>query len=157
MAERMQILEKLSCSLTKNAKRRYLQMDMTFKRQVNQFNFSILIILERPLHVRQPEFVLLNLTSINGCDILSLKNQVTLMHWTRNALQHYSNFPQKCPFKAHSPYYIRNFKWDMEQMPSFYVEAPINIEFSYVFDNFTKVAGYIQARLELKSNKKFSL
>ncbi|KAM7356209.1 uncharacterized protein ACRADG_002013 [Cochliomyia hominivorax] len=157
MSEHHQNMEKLSCCLTKNAKRRYLQMDMTFKRQINQFYFNILIILQRPHHFQQPQFVLMNLTSLNGCDMLALKNQVTLMHWARNALQHYSNFPQKCPFKAHNPYYIRNLKWDMEQIPSFYIEAPIKIEFSYIFDNSRKVEGFIVAKLELKSNKKFSL
>ncbi|XP_037807678.1 uncharacterized protein LOC119601050 [Lucilia sericata] len=130
-------------------------MELTFKRPVNQFYFNILIILQRPRHLPQTEFVLMNLTSLNGCDILTSKYQVTLMQWVRNAMAHYSNFPQKCPFKAHHPYYIRNFKWDMEQMPSFFIEAPIIVEFSYVFDNATKVEGFIEAKLELKSNKKF--
>ena len=154
-SDRMQNMEKLSCSLTKNSKRRYLQMEMSFKRQVNQFIFNILIVLQRPRQLMQPQFVLLNLTSLNGCDILASKSQVTLLQWMRSALQHYSNFPRKCPFNAHNLYYIRNFKWDMEQMPSFYVEAPVLVEFSYIFDNATKVRGVIKAKLELKSNKKF--
>lgn len=155
-SDNMQNMEKLVCGLTKNAKRRYLQMEMSFKRQINQYLFNILIVLQRPRYLMQPQFVLLNLTSLNGCDILAARSQVTLMHWVRIAMQHYSNFPRKCPFLARNLYYIRNFKWDMEQMPSFYVEAPILVEFSYIFDNATKVQGIIEAKLELKSNKKLT-
>lgn len=149
------VVEKLSCSLSKNAKRRYLQMEMSFKRQINQFDFNILIILQRPRHATEKQFVLLNLTNINGCDLLAAKNQVTLMYWARTALQHYSNLPRKCPLLAHTPYYTRGFKWDMEQMPSFFLQAPILIEFTYIFENSTKIFGSINAKLELKANKKF--
>lgn len=153
--KRMQIVEKLSCNLNKNTKRRYLQMEMSFKRQINQFYFNILIIFQRPRHVALENFTLLNLTAINGCDLLASKNQVMLMYWARTSLQHYSNLPRKCPLLAHTSYYIRGFKWDMEQIPSFFIEAPLTIEFSYILNNSTKIVGSIKAKLELKANKKF--
>lgn len=148
------LLKKLACHLGRNVKRRYLQMEMSFERQINQFDFDISITMQRPPHTQEPQFVLLNFTAINGCDFLALKNQVVLMALVRKSLERYSNIPSHCPFQPQTSYYVRNYRWDMEQMPAFYVEAPIRVDFAYTFEKRIRVQGTIQAKLELKSNKK---
>lgn len=148
------LLKKLACHLGRNVKRRYLQMEMSFERQINQFDFDISITMQRPPHTQEPQFVLLNFTAINGCDFLALKNQVVLMTLVRKSLERYSNIPSHCPFQPQTSYYVRNYRWDMEQMPAFYVEAPIRVDFAYTFEKRIRVQGTIQAKLELKSIKK---
>ncbi|XP_075162235.1 uncharacterized protein LOC142234914 [Haematobia irritans] len=129
-------------------------MELSFEQQIAHFDFDILISMQRPPYTPESQFVLLNFTSINGCEFLALKNQVVLMNLIRKSLDRYSNIPSQCPFQPQISYYVRNYRWDMEQMPAFYVEAPIHIEFSYIFEKITRVEGRIQAKLELKSNKK---
>lgn len=131
-------------------------MEMSFERQINQFDFDISITMQRPPHAPEPEFVLLNFTALNGCEFLANRNQVVLMNLVRKSLERYSNIPSHCPFSPQISYYIRNYRWDMEQMPAFYVEAPVRVDFAYTFEKTTRVRGTIEAKLELRSNKKFA-
>lgn len=131
-------------------------MEMSFERQINQFDFDISITMQRPPHAPEPEFVLLNFTALNGCEFLANRNQVVLMNLVRKSLERYSNIPSHCPLSPQISYYIRNYRWDMEQMPAFYVEAPVRVDFAYTFEKTTRVRGTIEAKLELRSNKKFA-
>lgn len=149
------VLRKLSCLLNRNIRRRYLKMEMSFQRQINQFTFDISITMQRGGLSDHQSFVLLNLTSLNGCNFLAQKKQVTLMSLARKSLDRYSNYPRHCPLVPHVSYYIHNFRWDMEQMPAFFVESPIHVEFIYNFENVSWVKGVIDAKLVVKSNKKF--
>lgn len=177
-------MENLSCQLNKYSKRKTLQMEMRFKQQINQFFLNISITMTRPAEAAEQEqqqlatqantnsnkettlaaqnvnsnrFVLLNLSDINACEFLNSKNQLPLMYLARTTLNSYSNLPAQCPLKPTVSYYLRNYKWDMQLLPAFYIESPlVEIQFSYRFPEFQNatIKGYIFGQLLLKSNKK---
>lgn len=143
-------IKALECGLSKNAKRRSLYYEITFTKDIPRFDLNLVIVLPR----RSNDFVLLNLTKINGCNMLSNKNQVPLMQLSRKILDHYSNLPKQCPFRADILYYIRGFRLDIDLIPAFTFESDMNVKFEYVIEKNIAFGGFVKTHVGLKSKSK---
>ncbi|XP_020716548.1 uncharacterized protein LOC110118674 [Ceratitis capitata] len=144
-------LQTLNCGLSKNAKRRTVQMELSFKRDLSDFELNVLIVLPRR---RAADFVLLNISYINGCDFLANRHLVTLLQIGRKTIDKYGNFPQRCPFQSNTGYYIRGYRWGMDTLPAFAVQTTVHIHFEYLVNGHIIVEGHIKSRLDLKSGRK---
>ncbi|KAH8372164.1 hypothetical protein KR093_010350 [Drosophila rubida] len=135
--------ESYNCGLNKNVKRRTLHMEFTMREALKEFEFQIGIVMPR----RPVDFVLLNLT-IDGCQLLSNKNQVPLMRLSREILDRYSNFPRQCPFQYGKTYYIRAFRLDLGLIPAMNMETPVRLQFAYLHHQLPLLQGRILARVQ---------
>ncbi|XP_060659287.1 uncharacterized protein LOC132793389 [Drosophila nasuta] len=136
-------IERYNCGLNKNVKRRTLHMEFSMREELKEFDFHIGIIMPR----RPVDFVLLNLT-VDGCHLLSNKNQVPLMRLSREILDRYSNFPRQCPFQRGKTYYIRAFRLDLSLIPAMNMETPVRLKFAYMRRQLPMLQGKIVARVQ---------
>ncbi|KAI8114902.1 hypothetical protein CVS40_12809 [Lucilia cuprina] len=136
------------CGLSKNLKRRTLHLEMTFGKDIQYFDLSLSVVLPR----RTNDFVLLNLTKMNGCHMLSNKNQIPLLQLSRKILDHYSNLPKQCPLRANILYYIRGFRLDIDLFPAFTFENDMNAKFEYIIDKKVALKGFINTHVGLKGS-----
>lgn len=74
-------LSKLSCYVSKNVKRRTFSIELQFKKDLRHFMLNMCVVLPRK---NGADFVLLNLTNIDGCKLLSNKNQATFIKLGRS-------------------------------------------------------------------------
>ena len=137
----------LSCYVSKNIKRRSFSIELEFKKDLKHFLINICIVLPRK---NEENFVLLNLTNIDGCKLLSNKNQATFIKLGRSTLDRFGNIPHQCPFKKDNPYYIRNFRADMNMMPAFTFETEMLLWFDLIAARNKIIKGFIRSFVSLK-------
>ncbi|EDW01981.1 uncharacterized protein LOC6560011 [Drosophila grimshawi] len=143
------LLASVNCGLSKNPKRRTLNMEFVLVKPLDVYDFDIVIVLPR----RTQKFVVLNVTT-DGCQLLSNKNQVTLLRIIREILDRYSNFPKHCPLKQDKAYNMRGFRLDLSLIPAVTIETPVYVEFSYISKQVVLFTGYIAASVQQISDKK---
>lgn len=146
--EKNQLLIAYHCGLSKNVKRRTLHLELTFAKDINYFDLNLKVVLPRV----SGDFVLLNLSKLNGCQMLSNKNQIPLLQLSRKILDHYSNLPKRCPLRANVLYYIRGFRLDIDLFPAFTFENDMNAKFEYIIDKKLALQGFINTHVGLKGS-----
>ena len=145
------LIKQLNCGVSKNIKRRSFSIEFMLAEDVNEFGINMKIQLPRK---GQSEFVLLDLKNIEGCKILSNKNQATLVQLGRSTLDRFSNIPHSCPFKKNVLYYIRNFRVDMNNLRIFNFEAEMQVLYDFMLNNKKVFKGFIQGRMYNKLKNK---
>lgn len=95
-------------------------------------------------------FILLNLTKLDGCELLSNTKQNTIMALFRTSLDRYSNFPDKCPFRRNTLYFIRSYRIDISKFPAFSFETALNIRYESLVDNKVTSEGLIKTLISKK-------
>lgn len=145
-----EFLNMLSCYLSKNVKRRTFSIELQFKKNVRHFMFNMRVVLPRK---NANNFVLFNLTNIDGCKLLSNKNQATFIKLGRSTLNRFGNIPQQCPFKKDTLYYIRGFRSDMSRIPAFTFEAEMLLWFDFIVEQKKIIKGFLRSFVTMKKNK----
>lgn len=145
------LLSKLSCYVSKNVKRRTFSIEMQFKKDIRHFTTNICVVLPRK---NSNDFVLFNLTNIDGCKLLSNKNQAPFIKLGRSTLDRFGNIPHQCPFQKEILYYIRNFRTDMNLFPAFSFEAEMLLWFDLVVEHKKIIKGFLRSFVTMKKNRK---
>ncbi|XP_037941809.1 uncharacterized protein LOC119674725 [Teleopsis dalmanni] len=123
-----------NCYLSKNIKRRTFNLELKYIKDVKNFFFDLIMVMPR-----QPKnFVLINISRANGCQVLSNENQIVLVQLGRAHLDKYSNFPKKCPFLKNALYYVRGYRYDIRTMPAFSFETSMMVWINFYSDR-TKI------------------
>ncbi|XP_037809669.1 uncharacterized protein LOC119602306 [Lucilia sericata] len=143
-------LNVLSCYLSKSVKRRTFSIELQFKKDLRHFMLNMCVVLPRK---NGNDFVLFNLTNIDGCSLLSNKNQATFIKLGRSTLDRFGNIPHKCPFQKDVLYYIRGFRTDMNLFPAFSFEAEMLLWFDLIVDHKKIIKGFLRSFVTMKRNK----
>lgn len=139
----------LSCGLGKNHKRRTFTIELKFTTEIKRWFLNMKITLPH----KPNDFVLLNLSNIDGCKLLENKNQVTLLQLGRNNLDRYSNVPKNCPFLKDTLYYVRGFRFDLQLLPALRFETETHVFYQFIAENKNLIQGYVQNRITWRKGK----
>ncbi|XP_039479914.1 uncharacterized protein LOC120444373 [Drosophila santomea] len=145
------ILSHLKCGLSKSVKRPSFNIELKFQKPVAKFFVNMRIVLPRRLG---EDFTLFNLTGIDGCSLLSNKNQIAFIQLGRKHMDRFSNVPKRCPWPKDVNYYVRGFRSDMSAMPAFNFESGMNLWFEFVVNQQKLIRGFIQSRVQRRRNSK---
>ncbi|XP_054737714.1 uncharacterized protein LOC129244123 [Anastrepha obliqua] len=143
-------ITKLSCKVSKNSKRSSVFAELQFKKDLNQFSVDILIKLPR----RSADFVLMNLTRLNGCQMMSNKNQVPFIQQVLTSMNQFSNFLQGCPYKHGTLYYLRGYHLDLNSLPAFAFETDMKTWFQVSRAEDILFSGYAYSRIQLRRKRR---
>ncbi|KAH8277966.1 hypothetical protein KR018_011254 [Drosophila ironensis] len=146
-----QVMSHLKCGLSKSVKRPSFNIELQFRQPVTKFFVNMRIVLPRRLG---EDFTLFNLSGIEGCSLLSNKNQIAFIQLGRKHMDKFSNIPKRCPWPKDVPYYIRGFRSDMSSMPAFNFEADMNLWFEFVVNHHNLIRGFIQSRVQRRKSHK---
>ncbi|XP_017049224.2 uncharacterized protein LOC108093608 [Drosophila ficusphila] len=141
------MLSHLKCGLSKSVKRPTFNIELQFQRPVVKFFVNMRIVLPRRMG---DDFTLFNLSGIDGCSLLSNKNQIAFIQLGRMHMDRFSNIPKRCPWPKDVNYYIRGFRSDMAAMPAFSFETDMNLWFDLVVNHQKVIRGIIQSRVQRK-------
>ncbi|XP_018793590.1 PREDICTED: uncharacterized protein LOC108971773 [Bactrocera latifrons] len=141
-----EFVEKLSCSISKNTKRSSLFMELVFKKDLKHFNINFLVVLPR----RPVNFVLLNLTHLNGCQLMANRVQVPFVQILLNSLKRVSNFMQGCPYKRDTLYYFRGLRLNLDAMPAVSFETDMKLWVDFMYERSKLFTFYIDSRIQLR-------
>ncbi|XP_055922817.1 uncharacterized protein LOC129953600 [Eupeodes corollae] len=61
--------------------------------------------------------------NIDVCEFVAAKFNVPILLIARNIMRKYSNYPEECPFKKDTVYYVQRMKMDPEQFPPYFPEG----------------------------------
>ncbi|XP_037941812.1 uncharacterized protein LOC119674728 [Teleopsis dalmanni] len=122
---------------------------MTFKKDVPTFFLNLRFVLPQ----KNTEFVILNLTNMNGCELLGNSKQTTLLKIGREHMDRFSNMPRHCPFLKSQVYYIRGFRADMNSFPAFSFDSEFHVFFDFIVQQQTLFKGFILTRVFNKNFK----
>lgn len=140
-----QFVAKLSCYISKNTQRSSLFTELVFKKDLKHFSMNFLVVLSRsPVN-----FVLLNLTHLNGCQFMLNKNQVPFHKILLNSMKRVSNFKQGCPFKCNTLYYFRELRLNLESIPALSFETDMNLWIDFLYERSKLFSFYIDSRVRL--------
>lgn len=145
-------MDKLSCFMSKSSKRGTFSLEMLLKKDVKKFLLDLRVELPRK---GGDNFVLLNITHIDGCNWMSNKNQIPFIKIGRTLLDRFSNFPSQCPFQNGTSYYIRGFRVDMKLFPAFSFEADMLIWFDFIVEQSKVISGFIHSSVKRNKNRGF--
>lgn len=145
------MLSLLKCGLSKSVKRPSFNIELQFKKPVAKFFVNMRIVLPRRFG---DDFTLFNLSGIDGCSLLSNKNQIAFIQLGRKHMDRFSNVPKRCPWPKDVNYYIRGFRSDMATMPAFNFETDMNLWFELVVNHHKLIRGFIQSRVQRRKNAK---
>ncbi|KAH8400695.1 hypothetical protein KR009_000380 [Drosophila setifemur] len=146
-----QMLSHLKCGLSKSVKRPTFNIELQFQRPVTKFFVNMRIVLPRR---SGDDFTLFNLSLIDGCSLLSNKNQIAFIQLGRKHMDRFSNIPKRCPWPKDVTYYIRGFRADMAAMPAFNFEADMNLWFEFLMNHQKVIRGFIQSRVQRRKSIK---
>ncbi|BFG05900.1 uncharacterized protein DMAD_04523 [Drosophila madeirensis] len=145
------MLSHLKCGLSKSVRRPSLNIELMFREPVVRFQVNMRIVLPRS---RGEDFTLFNLTGIDGCSLLSNKNQIAFIQLGRERMDRFSNVPKRCPWPKNVLYYVRGFRSDMQSMPAFNFEADMNLWFDFLSNGNKLIRGFIQSRVQRRRSSK---
>jgi len=145
------MLSNLKCGLSKSVKRPSFNIELQFQKPVTRFFVNMRIVLPRRFG---GDFTLFNLSGIDGCSLLSNKNQIAFIQLGRKHMDKYSNVPKHCPWPKDVPYYVRGFRSDMAAMPAFNFESDMNLWFDLVVNQHKLIRGFIQSRVQRRKSHK---
>ena len=148
-SDRSGLLKHHACSVGKNPKRPSLNMELEFSRAVAFFELNMLISIPR----KPKNFVLLNVTKMNGCNLLSNNNLMPLLQMGRTVMERYSNFPNKCPFLKDTLYYIKGLRINMDLLPAFNFETTMNTASEWIVEKKKMLSVDMSTRVAMKTKK----
>ncbi|XP_068144467.1 uncharacterized protein [Drosophila tropicalis] len=149
------VLSHLSCGISKSSKRPTFTIELEFRQPVVKFKVNMRVVLPRPKSVGD-DFPLFNLTDIDGCNLLSNKNQITMIKLGRENMDRFSNIPKRCPWPKDVRYYVRGYRTDMQTLPAFSFEADMHLWFEFVVNHNKIIKGFIQSRVQRRRGNKKS-
>ncbi|XP_029406726.2 uncharacterized protein LOC115066269 [Bactrocera dorsalis] len=123
---------------------------MQYKKSIKRFSINFLIVLPR----RPVDFVLLNLTRLNGCQFMANRNQVPLVQQFLNSMKRYSNIMEGCPYKRNTLYYIRGLRLDLDAIPAFAFETDMKSWFDVIHEGDVLFSMYVNSRILTKRSGK---
>ncbi|XP_004533531.1 uncharacterized protein LOC101459867 [Ceratitis capitata] len=139
-------LAKLSCRTGKSLKLSSLTVEFQFKKDIKYFGLDLRVILPR----QSTDFTLLNLTHVNGCQLMANKLQVPLMQLVLGSLNRYGNLMQGCPYKRDTLYYIRGFRMDLNAMPAFAFDTGMKSWLSFRHEGDVLYTLFVNSRIQLR-------
>ncbi|KAH8291037.1 hypothetical protein KR054_008001 [Drosophila jambulina] len=146
-----EMLSHLKCGLSKSVKRPSFNIELQFQKPVAKFFVNMRIVLPRRMG---EDFTLFNLSGIDGCSLLSNKNQIAFIQLGRKHMDRFSNVPKRCPWPKDVPYYVRGFRADMAAMPAFNFESDMNLWFDFVVNHQKVIRGFIQSKVQQRRTHK---
>lgn len=141
-------INKLSCYISKNTQRSSISAEMQFKKNIKRFSVNLLIVLPR----RPVDFVLLNLTRLNGCQFVANKNQVPLIQIIMSRMKQYGNLMEGCPFKRNTLYYFRGLRLDLDALPAFAFDTDMKTWFEVLHEGDILFTMFVHSRIQLQRN-----
>ena len=138
-----------TCGIGKNPKRPTMNMELQFSRIVNHFDLNLAVSIPR----KPRNFVILNLTKTNGCNLLSNNNSITLLQIGRNIIDRYSNFPKGCPFLKDVLYYIKGMRVNMDMLPAFNFETELVSSSEWIIEKKKVFIVDQKIRIAMKTKK----
>ncbi|EDW32221.1 GL11521 [Drosophila persimilis] len=145
------MLSHLQCGLSKSVRRPSFSIELMFRQPVVRFQVNMRIVLPRN---SGEDFTLFNLTGIDGCSLLSNKNQIVFIQLGRERMDRFSNVPKRCPWPKDVMYYVRGFRSDMQALPAFNFEADMNLWFEFISNGNKVIRGFIQSRVQRRRTHK---
>ncbi|XP_054089972.1 uncharacterized protein LOC105211713 [Zeugodacus cucurbitae] len=107
---------------------------------------NFLIVLPR----RPVDFVLLNLTRLNGCQFMENKNQVPFLKILLSSLERVSNFMQGCPYKRGTLYYFRGLRLNLDAMPALSFDTDMKLWVDFMYERSKLFSFFIDSRIQLR-------
>ncbi|XP_037941819.1 uncharacterized protein LOC119674735 [Teleopsis dalmanni] len=143
------IVTQTNCHLSKNKKRRTFNLEITFSSDVKKFFFDLVIVFPR----KPRNFVLINISRADGCQMLGNENQIALVQLGRAHMDKYSNFPKKCPFQKDVIYYVRGYRYDIKFIPAFSFESDMLVWVNFYSDRTKVWEMFLKTHIQKKGRR----
>lgn len=139
---------KLSCYISKNTQRSSISIKMQYKKNIKRFSLNFLIVLPW----RPADFVLLNLTRLNGCQFMANRNQGSLLHIFLNSMKRYSNLMEGCLYMRNKFYYIRGLRLDLNAIPAVAFDTDMKSWFEIIHEGDVLFDVFVHSHMQLRRN-----
>lgn len=141
-------VSKLSCYISKNTQRSSISIKMQYKKNIKRFSLNFLIVLPW----RPADFVLLNLTRLNGCQFMANRNQGSLLHIFLNSMKRYSNLMEGCLYMRNKFYYIRGLRLDLNAIPAVAFDTDMKSWFEIIHEGDVLFDVFVHSHMQLRRN-----
>ncbi|XP_054089971.1 uncharacterized protein LOC105211714 [Zeugodacus cucurbitae] len=121
---------------------------MQYKKDIKRFSVNLHIVLPR----RPVDFVLLNLTRLNGCQFMANKDQVPFVQLVLNSMKRYSNLMQGCPYKRNTLYYFRGLRMDLDALPAFAFDTDMKTWLDVFHEGDLLFGIFVNSRIQMRRN-----